>query len=193
MPRALAPRAYAHALSVSAELATCAEGRVDETAVLAAVARKARVLNVPAMPYHVTDHAAACWLIRGATWRRAKNLAPWVVQAAFVCVATETDAWLIERVPAKIQTIGHALEWLKPQAVKKALAEQMTVRRVGRCFFVAAERGPSNFRAALAEGFVILQNNDSVVAHAPGGAEEALEGARYWRAHAMPHLPRRAH
>ena len=70
------------------------------------------------------------WKTRGNSWDKPRR-----THASFVCGRSDGQDWAI-RVPGTITTVEKALEWIKPNEVRKLEAAGETVPRQGDIYFI---------------------------------------------------------
>jgi len=91
------------------------------------------------------DSPRRLWLVGGETRYHYSNFfGDWWTGSAFLCGRTEAGRVWVSRVPKNISSVGEALEYLKPAAVRRAEKEGRKIFRQGDIFFV--EQRTKNFK-----------------------------------------------
>jgi hypothetical protein len=79
-------------------------------------------------------------LVRRSGWCQYSRNCGWFVNRLFLVGKDSDSGWFSVKVPASLETVESALEWMKPAPVKKAEQEKRKVARQGDWFFFQTKR-----------------------------------------------------
>ena len=98
------------------------------------------------------------------------------------------ECWFIARVPATINRLPRAFEWLKPAEIKRAEAQRWPIKRLGTTFFYAPPRGGEHLDAG--EYSVERTQTGTIRVLKPGFRPVMLASGLPWRSVHMRRMAR---
>jgi hypothetical protein len=121
------------------------------------------------------------WLIQYNKYQKYSARESWWVTAKYLCGHEDKQDWAV-RIPATIDNIKEALDWLTPSEVKKAQKDR-PVERQGDMYFYPLMAKKNNFKAIEGTNHYLAQklNGDWLIVH-PQHGDVPLSQKHGWKA-----------